>query len=77
MENIPKSVPGLSHVSTVSESDLTSVKIPRIRNKNPDTYVMISTGRVADRMKPIMTAITEEVARAIIVARSTNLGRRY
>ncbi len=76
-ENIPKSVPELSHVSTVSESDLTNVKIPRIKNKNPDTYVMISTGNVVDKMKPRITAMTEDVARAIIVARSTNLGRRY
>ena len=37
IENIPKSVPGLSHVSIVSEFELANVKIPKIRNKNPDT----------------------------------------
>jgi hypothetical protein len=74
-ENIPKSVPGLSQVSGISEFDLARVKIPKDRNMIPDMYVIISIERVAERMKPKMTAIAEEVASATIVARSTNLGR--
>jgi hypothetical protein len=38
---------------------------------------MISTGRVAERIYPIIIAITEEVVSAVIVASNANPGRRY